>query len=260
MELKTWLKDIADSMMLRKLTIIGTNDSCSSNYTNPIFKSFLKTQDKGIREQLELGARYLDITLIREGVNCFIKCGHELIDVDKFLISECLSFLHENPSEFIIINIRADYECTKLFMRRYSDVINSHDRYVMSTDSDITVGDIRGKVMFMNLIYSNEYIENMRCRVNYNDKYPASYVGCMKKYADVIAFDLESQEQDKRLYVNYTNTKGYILKYLPQPKKSARKINGMIKACFSEIKMKDVILVVDYLDEELSEIILKNNF
>lgn len=260
MELKTWLKKIPDSTMLRKLTIIGTNDSCSYKYSNPFLKYFYRTQDKCIKEQLEMGIRYLDITLTRKGDNCHIKSGRDCICIDKHLLSVCHAFLNENPSEFIMINIRADYVATKVFMKKYASKIDTSEKYVMTTDSNTTVGDIRGKILFMNIINSNEYIENIRCRVNYNDNYPSSDSGCIKKYADIISFDLDTQEDDNRLYVNYTNTRGYKLKFIPHPKTSALVINKMIKDCFSNLKMREVVLVVDFIDKELAKTILINNF
>lgn len=260
MELKSWLSKIDNKSLLRKLTLIGTNDSCSYFNTNIIDKVFRRTQNKDLIKQFNIGVRYFDLILSNYKQECVIStCGKKI--KLSIILSEFESLLKENPTEFLMVNIRADYSTTKLFLTEYETLSASSDIYMMNTDKNISVGELRGKIIFTNVINSNEYIENIRTRVNYNPYFPIGIEGCLLKYSEIVKFDLESQEQDERMYVNYTHSRGYFCRFITLPRLASRCINKMIYEAYSTtLKMRDAILVVDFITEDMAKIILKNNF
>lgn len=260
MELKSWLAKVDDGTLLRKLTLIGTNDSFSYLKSNIFTKHFYRTQNKTLEEQLDMGVRYLDVTLYSDFSTCYIKCGCKGVKIDDILV-KCNKFLSDNPSEFLIINIRAGYTTSKKFLTLYNEMCDECGTYMMNTDNNITVGELRGKIIFFNVINSNEYIENIRTRVSYSPNYPLRVEGCLLKYSEIVSFDLESQEQDERMYINYTHSRGYVLGFIPLPILASKCVNKMIYDAYSNtLMMKDTILVVDFVSKDMVKCILKNNF
>ena len=70
MELKTWLNNVKDDALLRKLTIFGSNNSCSYYFSNSLLSSLFKTQDLTLQEQFNIGVRYLDVELDTDAPAC----------------------------------------------------------------------------------------------------------------------------------------------------------------------------------------------
>ena len=120
--LSKWISALSDDTYLLDLTIPGTHDS-GSKYVEIGKQAYAKTQDKTIKEQLELGIRFLDIRLKREK-NTQFKVVHGtpewrgikqadcnlgfnyIIDSHIPVKEACETFLADNPNEFIIMSIK----------------------------------------------------------------------------------------------------------------------------------------------------------
>lgn len=103
--MKNWMIDIPDTTKISDITIPGTHDSCAFRVQYPFFS---KCQSKTITKQLNSGIRYLDIRVEKDGER--LKLVHDIADCknpenkrEKLylddVISDCKSFLKQNPSE-----------------------------------------------------------------------------------------------------------------------------------------------------------------
>lgn len=252
-----WISKISDNVLVRDLTIIGTNNSYS--YINKNLLSFMyRTQDHTLQEQFSMGVRYIDITIKSVLGKCYISIGKSLYNLDD-VFNMCIDFIDKYKDEFIILNLHIHNNSNIPFLKYINKNKSLAHRYVISNNPMMRVGDIRGKILLTNFINSNDYIENIRCRVNYNPKYDSSELNNLLKYHEIVNFDLESLNSEEHLYLNYAHTKGYIFKYIPYPKKSAKSINKMLLDGYKILRMERSVIVVDFVTKELCDVILTNN-
>ncbi|MBQ2467430.1 MAG: hypothetical protein II506_06645, partial [Lachnospiraceae bacterium] len=116
-----WMGELSDELPLSSISIPGTHDSCSQ-YITP--KYFLRCQNTGIREQLEMGYRYLDIRVAVEEteggntlklIHAFGDCRQgkswfsEKLYIDDVL-QEVYAFLEEHPTETVIFCVKPENE------------------------------------------------------------------------------------------------------------------------------------------------------
>jgi len=129
-----WMKQfwpVIANMRIKDLCVAGTHDAGTAQLTSPspdlmqqdwkskalaskigapITDTFIKrwsqTQDLSIYDQLVLGVRYMDLRFCRKGSNDFAIC-HGLYGYSAATVfSELTNFLHNNPYEVVMIQIR----------------------------------------------------------------------------------------------------------------------------------------------------------
>lgn len=100
------MEDLDDSTDVSILSIPGTHDSAT--YATPCngFPKLSQCQVMNIKEQLSCGIRYLDIR-IRQIDGEVIMC-HGIVKLGPFktVAIQIAEFLHQNPSEFLIITFQ----------------------------------------------------------------------------------------------------------------------------------------------------------
>lgn len=103
----------APNLKLRDLAIPGTHDSASSTIGKmQPFAAVGRTQNVSCYEQLQRGARYLDIRVGGGGEgNTDICIFHGFLKGGKFasVLDEITKFIAENPGEFIFLDIVLEY-------------------------------------------------------------------------------------------------------------------------------------------------------
>ena len=111
-----WMAELDGSLRLTDLVLPGTHDSAARYVGLPFFS---RCQDLSIAEQLEAGARYLDIRLGTEDsklklmhgfVNC--KTGPMLWDGTLYLedvLADCYAFLEAHPTETILFAVKQEH-------------------------------------------------------------------------------------------------------------------------------------------------------
>ena len=172
-----WMKDIPDNTRLSQMTIPGTHDSCS------LFGiCCARTQTWTLVEQMRAGLRFFDIRLRR--IDNTLRAYHGFVDqketFDHILIY-AFDFLDKNPTETIIMEIISEYDpknSTKSFRELYEDDTKTYnDKIVSYNNKDITLGEIRGKLLVVkvfegstsripNFLIQNSWSVNFRCYMN----------------------------------------------------------------------------------------------
>lgn len=178
--LATWMKWIPNATPLCQISIPATHDSGALLGA----EGGLQTQDIDIAQQLELGIRGFDIRL---RVNdCCKKLGvyHSILfqqmTWEDDVLPTFIRFLQEHPSETLIVSMKceggssSDYE--KQLERSLQD--SAHAAYfVQDFTADLTLGDCRGKILFLH-------------RSDAGENYPGAY--CWG-WRDNATFDLTLQ-------------------------------------------------------------------
>ncbi|MBQ8047508.1 MAG: hypothetical protein IJ196_06260 [Prevotella sp.] len=155
-----WMAELDDYAYISQVSIPGTHDSCTGEGWSGILGSIAGnstglTQDLSIAQQLQAGIRAFDLRPCVNGSQLVINHG---ILQTKAVFNETLrqlcQFVSDNPTEFVVI-----------IMRHESDGDSNNDNWAsMMSESlalpdlqpqladfrpDLTVGDMRGKVLVL---------------------------------------------------------------------------------------------------------------
>ena len=166
-----WMKNIPDNFLLYDINLPGSHDSCAKKVR---FSYFSKCHDLSIYEQLNIGIRFLDIRLEKDGnklktVHGFAQCykegkGKNPLYLDDVL-RDCKTFLKGNPSETIIMCIKRDNGASseETFDTFYENYLNG-DTIWYKENRIPTLGEVRGKIVLVN-----------RCCVDNEDGFYTDY-------------------------------------------------------------------------------------
>lgn len=163
-----WITPLDDNIYVSQLSIPGTHDAATGDGTT---FSMGKTQDRTLDQQFEMGIRAFDLRPAVNSDRVMIFC-HGAV-ATRFSWDEVMGrfkdYLRDNPGEFIIALLRHEDEFTAL--NGLTDE-NSDDRwkprmqtkleemkasinpatgesYTIDFRPDLTVGEMRGKILFM---------------------------------------------------------------------------------------------------------------
>lgn len=146
-----WMKSLSDGTSLSRISLPGTHDSGA---TLSLLDSAGKCQDTSIAEQLNFGARFLDIRL--KSVGDQLSLYHGFIDQEltfSKVLAECYDFLTRNPSETIIMSVQEETKSsnsTKSFETLLNEAIApKKDDYWLTSNSVPTLGQARGKIVLL---------------------------------------------------------------------------------------------------------------
>ncbi|EFJ1803086.1 phosphatidylinositol-specific phospholipase C [Escherichia coli] len=159
-EHKDWQKKLSDNLTINEISIPGTHDS-GSLYGGDM----VRTQSKSIYSQLQSGIRFLDIRL--RHINNVMTIHHSFVyqhlgfgDV----LEQIQKFLTENPSEFVLVRVKEDYDPTnnsRTFEETFHRYMTTYSKYIYIPQDQYVfpkVKDIRGKIIFLDQIpRSGEY-------------------------------------------------------------------------------------------------------
>ena len=144
-----WLRGVSDDTLLRNVSIPGSHDTMALYSVADLAG---QCQTLSLKEQLNLGVRFLDIRL-KEDYNS-LKAVHGFIDQRASFssISKTVTkFLTEHPSEFIIMSIKEEAEPSNSDISFEQALKNSIDSPLYLTQSVIPtyVEEIRGKILLL---------------------------------------------------------------------------------------------------------------
>ena len=172
--LKSWMINICDDIKISEINIPGTHNSCAKKVQ---YSYFSKCHDLSIYEQLEIGVRFLDVRIEKDGKK--LKTVHSIADcyaphakkkklLLDYVLDDCKNFLKSNPSETIILCIKRDDGASseETFDLLYENYIKNDPLWF--TENRIPcLGEVRGKMVFFN-----------RCHVDFsNEKYTDNNTG-----------------------------------------------------------------------------------
>lgn len=145
-----WMKGLADDVPVARLTIPATHDSGAL-----LGGEALQTQDISIREQLEAGVRGFDIRL-QACDNGKLGVYHSVQFQDIYwetdVLPAFLDFLKKYPSEMLFVSLKKEGGDSEAYRRLAAASLNDQSLapyLVTDFKNDLTLGDCRGKILFM---------------------------------------------------------------------------------------------------------------
>ena len=164
--LTEWMKALPDATPLCKLSIPATHDSGALLGE----EGGLQTQDIDIAQQLESGIRGFDIRL---RVNdCCKKLGvyhsilYQQMTWEDNVLPAFIRFLKEHPSETLVVSMKCEggssSEYEEQLEKSLQDPANAAC-FVQNFAADLTLGDCRGKILFLHRDEAGERYPGALC-------------------------------------------------------------------------------------------------
>lgn len=143
-----WLRDIDENKYIHQITIPGTHDS--GTYTTDF--NYTQCQTLSITKQLEFGIRFLDIRCAEENNVFQIHHGIDHLDLEfgADIRDKCISFLQNNPTEFIIMSIKQEQDpvdSTESFEDVLKGYISGYEQYFYTGRAFPAIKDVKGKII-----------------------------------------------------------------------------------------------------------------
>ncbi|CAD6204024.1 GSCOCT00009840001.2-RA-CDS [Cotesia congregata] len=268
---KRIISHLSDSLKLRQLALIGTRHSASQGAN-------FETQKLTISQQLNYGVRVLD-SAIWSSSNIFWLYGWKsyFMPFDKFL-REVNFFLTAHPREFVIILMREEWkpasDVTKSYceiVQYYRDLADGH-RIVTKWTLEDTIGQHRGKILLAgsdSAFNKCDFDVTNNCQLQRTSISTDSTSDVEDKWIDAQNFhDRIYRKNSGSCFVNFladfadSNTwklavRGYYTKRNPD---CEAPINVRMASYFSTPHRALVIVMADYVTQELIDSILSTNF
>lgn len=151
-----WMSRLDDGLPINEISLPGSHD-CATEYVQLAF--FSKCQSSSIKEQLEMGYRYLDIRLGVDDsgmklMHGFTNCKSSLFGDKLYLESvlrQCYEFLHEHPSETIIFAVKQEHgnESVAEFESLLDSSISENSEMWYAGDTLPALGQARAKLILL---------------------------------------------------------------------------------------------------------------
>ena len=155
---KEWMTLIGDDVLLNEISIPGTHDSATQFVQ---YAYFSKCQTRSIKDQLDMGYRYLDIRLAIDAdagklkfMHGFAGCkvGNRRSDAKLYLdsvIQDCYKFLDDNPGETIIFVAKKDHgdQTIAEFQEKLASYIDEQPEKWFTENRIPQIGEVRGKLV-----------------------------------------------------------------------------------------------------------------
>ena len=251
-----WMKDLDDGTLLRNIAIPGTHDTMA---LYSIANLSGKCQSLSLEDQLNLGARFLDIRLDLSGNT--LKAVHGIVDQRRDFSSinkAIVDFLTNHPTETLLVSIKQESKGDSV---PFEEALKKELKDLWRTSSTLpsTLGEVRGKAVLFSR-YAAPTI-GVPCYTGWLDSNSFSlpndiYVQDEYKVKDIVvkkeAIANCFAETGHALKINFLSgykTSSFPPSYAPSV---ANEINPWIK---EEIKNKNDkgIVLFDFLTTELME-------
>lgn len=159
-----WMKPLPDTVRICRLALPGTHDS-GARYGGPDFQ----TQVSGLDSQLQMGIRAFDIRLqAKDGkLGVFHSHAFQQIYWETDVLPAFIQFLQDHPSEVLVVSLKKeggrseDYDA----LLAASLCRPEHQKYfVEKFRPGLTLGDCRGKILFLHRDLALEPYPGAACR------------------------------------------------------------------------------------------------
>ncbi|MCI1245164.1 MAG: phosphatidylinositol-specific phospholipase C [Bacilli bacterium] len=269
-----WMAALPSDRPLSSLSLPGTHDSGA---THSLFDSAGKCQDASIREQLDYGARFLDIRL--KGVDDSLSLYHGPIDQRlsfASVLSSCYAFLNAHSSETIVMSVKEEQrpsKCTRGFETLLSEAIAEGKADRWYTENAIpTLGEVRGRIVLLSR-YANPTMgfdcggDSWRDNATFEmdngvpfhiqDRYKVSDNATKWSEAAACLSYADSLSGVSTFVINFMS--GYISNgLLPLAAPTARYVNPLVKEHAEEYSFTGIV-PFDFLTEDLANAIIGVN-
>lgn len=123
-----WVSRVSDGLRLRDMSIPGTHDSGSYNFSGA-GKNWKNTQRSDIREQLDSGIRFLDLRAGCHGTSELrIVHGSQYTNLDfgTHALDSIQDFLNDNPTEFVLARIMKQGNSCSDYASRFNTYLTNY--------------------------------------------------------------------------------------------------------------------------------------
>lgn len=278
LEMNSWMAGLQDNISISKISIPGTHDS-GARIDAPVVTGTAKTQDLSIAEQLNAGVRFLDIRCRHIDNSFTIHHGaiYQKLNFDDVL-NACYAFLESHPSETIIMSVKEEYDASNT-TRSFESTFDSYtqknpSKWDLGTNIPI-LGEVRGKIRLLRRfsagtakgINATSWADNTTFEINnpgaqlkVQDYYKVTNND--DKWNGVSnLFNEAKNSNNNRLFINFTSGYKPGIFGIPSIPTVSNAINPKLKTFFqSNTKGSYGILPIDFMNAELSELIVKTNF
>ncbi|WP_309434196.1 phosphatidylinositol-specific phospholipase C [Chryseobacterium sp.] len=276
--MNSWMSGLQDNISLSKISIPGTHDS-GARVDPPVLSGTAKTQDLSIAEQLNAGVRFLDIRC-RHIDNAFaIHHGaiYQNLNFDDVL-NACYAFLNSHPSETIIMSVKEEYDAsntTRSFEQTFDSYVQKNPSKWDLGANIPTLGSVRGKIKLLRRFSSGTTkginaspwadnttfdINNSGVQLKVQDYYKVTNND--DKWNGISSLLNEAKnDTNGKLFVNFTSGYKPGIFGIPSIPTVSNNINPRLKTFFQTNTQGSFgIMPIDFVNAELSELIVKTNF
>ncbi|MDR1478246.1 MAG: hypothetical protein LBJ00_04825 [Planctomycetaceae bacterium] len=153
-----WMRRLADSTDLRKISMPGTHDSATYGVIDADVPDMARCQyqSKNITQQLKDGIRFFDLRVGSDGklhhghVICYDSYPNGPVTIEK-VFNNIVAFLDGHPGETVLVLIKHEYgDNTHDYLEYVNSAINRHrDRVYTGTSTHLKLSDIRNKIVLL---------------------------------------------------------------------------------------------------------------
>lgn len=276
-EMNSWMSGLQDNISISKISIPGTHDS-GARVDAPVVSGTAKTQDLSIAEQLNAGVRFLDIRC-RHIDNAFtIHHGaiYQNLNFDDVL-NACYAFLNSHPSETIIMSVKEEYDAsntTRSFEQTFDSYVQKNPSKWDLGANIPTLGAVRGKIKLLRRFSSGTTkginaspwadnttfdINNSGVQLKVQDYYKVTNND--DKWNGISSLLNEAKnDTNSKLFVNFTSGYKPGIFGIPNIPTVSNNINPRLKTFLSNTHGSFGIMPIDFVNAELSQLIVNTNF
>ena len=165
-----WMSLLKDETKVCKLSIPGTHDTMTGmGFYQPVMKYLFNltaiSQVSTLEEQMDCGIRFFDIRPVvsidtlatSPAEKQILRLSHGISEIDvtfEEAIDQLQSFLQKHPSEFFIVKIQADNGMENqnnwtVLLNKALSLPKYQNLFQRNWRPDITVGEMRGKILWL---------------------------------------------------------------------------------------------------------------
>ncbi|RQO34233.1 phosphatidylinositol diacylglycerol-lyase [Chryseobacterium sp. KBW03] len=276
--MNSWMSGLQDNISISKISIPGTHDS-GARVDAPVVSGTAKTQDLSIAEQLNAGVRFLDIRCRHIDNSFAIHHGaiYQNLNFDDVL-NACYAFLNSHPSETIIMSVKEEYDAsntTRSFEQTFDSYVQKNSSKWDLGANIPTLGAVRGKIKLLRRFSSGTTkginaspwadnttfdINNSGVQLKVQDYYKVTNNDDKWNGISNLLNDAKNDTNGK-LFVNFTSGYKPGIFGIPSIPTVSNNINPKLKTFFQTNTQGSFgIMPIDFVNAELSELIVKTNF
>ena len=153
---QNWMAQLDDNAFICQLSIPGAHDACSSSFSGTSAIAALvsgKDQTKSVQQMLPLGARLFDLRPAVKNNKLTICHGILVTSFDfNTVMGQLRDYVIAHPTEFCVVLIRHEVEAddnNSSFGSLLQTSLASFKDYLVNFRPNLTVGEARGKILFI---------------------------------------------------------------------------------------------------------------
>lgn len=151
---QNWMSNLDDKAFICQLSIPGAHDACASSFKSSFASLFSgKVQTKSIEQQLTAGIRLFDLRPAVNGSKLFIYHGSLQTSYDfDATMGQLRDYVIQHPTEFCVVVIRHETDGDSNnanFGSMLQTSLTQFSDYLVNFRPNLTVGEVRGKILFL---------------------------------------------------------------------------------------------------------------